>query len=483
KEKEEKIPEGGTLTVALPNPIASLHPVKTAIQEETEVIGSVFDTILRMDEQGHLVPYLCDNWEVLDEGRSFLFTLRRAIRMHDGEPLTAVRMKSCIEQSVRLNPDHLPMAFAAIRGVSKFLEGAGDSVEGLVPVTGERLKIELQEPLPIYPALLTDPKSSIVYQKDSVLVGTGPFQLIDYNANSALLKKNQNYWQQFGAHLDQVHFRCGVSSAQIAAGIRSGDFDIGSNLLPDDLEKALQDRQFRAGLAETPKKNIYFVLFNDQSPLSKVPQIRKALNGVVRVDDLVRATLGRFAHPAHGLLPPGILGHDPGKRPRQTILQESAVELLSTAGVSRPIRLKAAVHPLFQDRYKSITEELFKAWLEIGVEISIETTTMKAYLEAAKRKEGLDLMIGRYNADYDDPDNFTYFLFHSKSGLYNYYSSAEFDRMMEEARTENDPLIREKLYRRIENDLLDSDYLLPLFHDIDYRVAGTRVRGLTLYAS
>ncbi len=34
------------------------------------------------------------------------------------------------------------------------------------------------------------------------------------------------------------------------------------------------------------------------------------------------------------------------------------------------------------------------------------------------------------------------------------------------------------LYRRIENLLAENDVLLPLFHDIDYRIAGPRVRGL-----
>jgi ABC-type transport system substrate-binding protein len=89
----------------------------------------------------------------------------------------------------------------------------------------------------------------------------------------------------------------------------------------------------------------------------------------------------------------------------------------------------------------------------------------------------------RYNADYDDPDNFTYFLFHSKVGLYNFYSSPDLDRWMEEGRVASDPSVREKIYRKIENHLLETSFLLPLFHDIDYRVASSKVRGLTLYGS
>ena len=45
-------------------------------------------------------------------------------------------------------------------------------------------------------------------------------------------------------------------------------------------------------------------------------------------------------------------------------------------------------------------------------------------LRAPSRIPLIDLMIGRWNVDYDDTDNFTYTLFHSGSGgLKNYFSS------------------------------------------------------------
>ena len=95
------------------------------------------------------------------------------------------------------------------------------------------------------------------------------------------------------------------------------------------------------------------------------------------------------------------------------------------------------------------------------------------------RTSAIDLLIGRWNADYDDPDNFTHTLFHSATGaLRNYFSSPEADQILEEARAESRPAVRETLYRRFEGLLLESAALVPLFHDIDYRVASSRVRGL-----
>jgi len=252
--------------------------------------------------------------------------------------------------------------------------------------------------------------------------------------------------------------------------------------LPKDLEEILQDPQFRAGVVEVPKKNVYYAIFNDQSEVGRSDDLRKALCGAVRIDDLVRGTLGRFAQPSTGLIPPGILGHDPGRR-RQPLMREEALALVESSNLPVPIRLRAAVHPIFQDRYQSLTKELFKNWADLGVEVSIATSSMASYLATYQESggsKGIDLLIGRWNADYDDPDNFTYFLFHSKAGVYKLYSSDELDRLMEEARLERDPAARVRLYRRIENTLMETGYVLPLFYDIDYRVASPKVRKLAL---
>jgi ABC-type transport system substrate-binding protein len=69
-------------------------------------------------------------------------------------------------------------------------------------------------------------------------------------------------------------------------------------------------------------------------------------------------------------------------------------------------------------------------------------------------------------------------------GLYRaYISSADGDQILEEARTEGRPGVRASLYRKYESFLQESGMVLPLFHDVDYRLANSRVLGLTLRGS
>src|ERR1019366_9604391 len=136
----------------------------------------------------------------------------------------------------------------------------------------------------------------------------------------------------------------------------------------------------RAGLVETPKKGTYFALFNSKSALGGNVAFRRALAGVTRSQDFVWAALGRFAVPATGILPPGILGHDAGRR-RPLMSRDEALALLEGVGLMPPITLTAAVHPILTDRHKALTAALFAVWKEIGVDVQITPTDMKAYLD------------------------------------------------------------------------------------------------------
>jgi ABC-type transport system substrate-binding protein len=157
--------------------------------------------------------------------------------------------------------------------------------------------------------------------------------------------------------------------------------------------------------------------------------------------------------------------------------------MLRAAGVDK-VSLRAAVHPLLLDRYKALLTSVLSIWEDLGVKVEIVTPTMASYLEAFQNSTNIDLFIGRWNVDYDDPDDFTYGLFHSRVGLYRtYVSSADGDQILEEARTESRPGVRSLLYRKYETFLQDTGMVLPLFHDVDYRLVNARVVGLNLRGS
>lgn len=467
--------QGGTLSIPLSIPLVPLHPATVRTLEETEVSGNIYQNLLRTDDHGFLIPELCTQWKESGQGRTFTFTLRTGAHFHDGRLLTAILVKEALEQSIVAGRNRLRPAFNVIRGVREFLKGDENTVEGISAISDSELVIHLSDPLPIYPALLTDPGAAIALDSS----GTGPFRMDVFAPERVRLVRNDNYWDR-PPLLDAIEFHCGINSADMAAGFRAGKFDVAGNLPPRDLEQSLQDRRLKAGLAETIRKSIYFIAFHENGPAASNLRIRQAISGVVRTTDLVRATLGRLAEPAASLLPPGILGHDPGRR-RPVLSREQAVDLLQATGMRPPIHVKAAVHPIFQDRYEVFLTALFKVWSDLGIEVSIATQTMQQYLESEIHNEELDLIIGRWVADYDDPDTFFTSMFRAPTGIVSqFYSADEIDAQIDRARFELDTREREKMYRAIEDQVTESGCFVPLFHEIDYRIFHQHIHGLKL---
>ncbi|MGQ0762607.1 MAG: ABC transporter substrate-binding protein [Acidobacteriota bacterium] len=488
-ELKKEIPKGGRLVVALATPLGVIDPVNMELVEEQEILANVFETLLATDLEGNLIPGLCEKWEVSEDGTSVFFTLRENVCFQNGQAMTAPSIKHSFERSIRVARE-LPPGLAAIRGAAEFARSNDDDLTGILVHSDFKLEIQLPDRLSIYPALLTDYKTGITLndvddgKADSIPIGTGPFRLASYSSYRIVLERNENYWKGPAAFLDEVEFRAGLSASDIASGLRSGSIDLARDLSPQDLEEFLRDPRFRGGLIESPRENTYFLIFNSTSgSVAQNADLRRALSGTVRTHDLVWQTLGRFAQPAVCLIPPGMLGYDPGRR-RQTLTRDEASSMLRSAGSSDPISLRAAVHPLFLDRYESLLTRLLAIWSELGVKVEVATPTMASYLDSFQNSTGIDLFIGRWNADYDDPDDFTYGLFHSRVGIYRaYISSTEGDQILEAARTESRPGVRASLYRKYESFLQESGMVLPLFHDVDYRLASSKVLGLTLRGS
>jgi hypothetical protein len=273
-----------------------------------------------------------------------------------------------------------------------------------------------------------------------------------------VLDKNPTYWKDAPARLDRIEFRASLPAAAIAAGLKSGEYDVARDLLPQDREAILRDPRFRSGLVETPKKNTYFAVFSRSGAAAENPTLRRALSDAARARDFVWGTLGRFAASGDRDHPARILGHDPGRRlPHAS--REKAAELVRSAGLPLPVRLRASVHPILRDQYGALTTSLLSSWAELGVEVTVGTRTCRVpgLLERAGGVSTSFSAAGSRTTKIRTTSRST--LFHSGNGrLRRYFLVSGVGRDPGRGRRESRPGARESLYRKFENSLLDSAF-------------------------
>jgi ABC-type oligopeptide transport system substrate-binding subunit len=368
------------------------------------------------------------------------------------------------------------------------IEGTATDLEGFHIVSPHEFYADLEKPVSFFPAVVSFAATSIVPEGTRKIgtswkegaVGTGPFRVLRFEPGRRIeLERNPHYWREGYPRSEGVEFRFGLTPEEIRDDFLAGRLSVATELLPADAESLRQDQRFAAGYRENPRLSTYFIVFSRNRPALSDVERRRALVKSVDVPGLVRRTLGRLAIPAHGLIPPGLLGHAaPDTRANSggvATPSDSSVE--QTMSRDR-VELTAAVHPVFFGEFSAFTRGLTEAFKEIGIVIRPVTRTMAEYLEYEKKPD-VDLFVGRWNADYPDADSFVHGVLHSESGFVGRYAGGpETDKLAEQGRAETDPRVRHAIYRSVEEIVAREALLLPLFHEQVYCFARPDVEGL-----
>lgn len=470
---------GGRLVVALIAPLHAAEPAFSQTHEDVEVLPNVFETLLVASEDGHLLPCLAERWEPRRGGQTFALSLRPGVRFHDGHPFTASDVVVAWTRVVLRRAGELPAALAVVEGAAEVRRGEASEVRGLRVLGEHRLEIDLTQPLAIYPAFLTNPTTAIArVAGEGHACGTGPFRLTSIGPRAALLGRHEGHWRA-PSYLDALEFRVVEDAAAMAQGLRARELDIIGAVAPEEFGG--QGQGLGAAVVEVTAKITFFTVFNALGgPSARHLEVRRALADVVPLQELVWQALGRFAVPASGLVPPGILGHDPGRR-RRPLAPDDARRILDAAGV---VSVRVLAFPVLLERYRPLVDALVEQWRALGLAVELVRLDMERFIASGELPADIDVVLLRWGADYDDPDDFTYGHFHSASGHWRaFFSSPEADRLLERGRAEVEPAVRERYYREFEDLLQREGAVLPLFYAVDHRVAGPRVAGLRLRPS
>ncbi len=473
------IDRGATLRMAVPPTIRARHPVNCRTRGDVETLAATFETLLRTDANGVLGPNLVEKWVGVDGGRVFRLALRDDVRTHDGRPVTAEVARQSFELAIRACERDLPLAFAHLAGVEDYRCEQDERLRAL-SADGLELTCRFEQPLPIFPALLSDVRTALAIPAENAggeLVGTGPFSIRSFGQDRVTLARNPQPWRGAPANVAAIEVVGNLTGSELAGRAASGESDIVRGVPAIELEELLHDRRRRYRLVEAPGSNVWFLLFNRNRSGAASPQLRAAMRGILAVHTVVRTSIGRFAIPAEGLIPPGTLGHDPNRR-RPAVSHEQVESWLSTCGPKR--ELKALVSFGFRHRHQKLVDTIVGLWSDYGINVTLRDSDSRVD-DAETVDDDVDVYFGGWSGDYADPDAFTHALFHTSSGrLRRYLDSDSLDGLLESARLEQQSDLREMLYRQIEDRLQEDCTVIPLFYETEHRLASHRVRRLVL---
>ena len=165
-----------------------LDPTITPAASAGEITyGNVFEGLFIINGDGELHPRLVSQWEVSDDGLTYRFSLRRAVRFHDNNPFNASVAKYSIDRIIA--PD-------SKNPQRKLFE----SIASVETDSHHLLIIKLHQPDSFLPYSLALPAAVMVHPDSSSKnathpVGTGPFRFVEWiRERSVVLAQNDRYW-------------------------------------------------------------------------------------------------------------------------------------------------------------------------------------------------------------------------------------------------------------------------------------------------
>lgn len=136
----------------------TLDPQKVEENTAAQIVLDLFEGLVWMDGEGQVQPAQAERWEILDDGKRYIFHLRSGLQWSDGQPLTAEDFVLGWQRAVdpkTASPFAGYLAQAHINNAAAIVAGKADVTSLGVKATDDRtLEVTLEQPVPWFTTML-----------------------------------------------------------------------------------------------------------------------------------------------------------------------------------------------------------------------------------------------------------------------------------------------------------------------------------------
>jgi ABC-type transport system substrate-binding protein len=468
---------GGTMRSAFFVDVRSLDSAVAFDTASAAVEQLIYDRLVSYDEKGELAPQLAESWDISPDGRRYTFQLRRGVLFHDGAELRAADVKRSIERALHVKtPCPVPSYYESIRGYHEYHDGKTGELGG-VRVDGDWVvSIELTQidatflhlmALPIVAPVCKSAGSTFQREWTSQACGAGPFKLEKYeNGNVIRLVRHDGYWEKGKPYLDAIEFALAVQSFTQRFKFERGDLDYMRDFNEADSQLYRASPAWKGLGAWEASLSTGGSFMNTELPPFDNRHLRRAVAFAANREQIAAVRPGHVV-PHAKMVPSTLIPNEPGY-PGQVHDFERALEEMRLAGYPYDPKTGRGGYPeeipyiAILDSFAQQSGEILQQQLaRIGLRIRLQVVGFPTLLAKVSRRKTVPLGWTGWHADFPDPSTFfepvlsTKAIQEEESQNSAFFSNAEFDRVLDQARRTNDRARRLALYRRAEQIVAD----------------------------
>jgi oligopeptide transport system substrate-binding protein len=489
--------------------ISSLDPAAAKTFENIWAVNQLYNGLVEMNDSLVVKPSIASSWEIINNGKTYLFHLRNDVFFHDHEFFNEGKGRKVIASDFVYSFNRL--LDAKVSSATSLLSNINTSSKpGFEAINDSTFAIHLEKPFTPFLGILTMKYFSVI-PKEVVErtgedfrrnpVGTGPFQFKMWEEGSRLVfVKNKNYFEFEGTdrlpYLDAVSVSFIKSKETSFLDFLQQNVDMVSGidaintdevLTPEGTIKDSYKDKFTMQTQPFLKTDYLGFLVDEKLPSlkdspTKIKAIRQAINYGFDRKKMVKYLRKNLGKPAtSGFIPPGLPSFDETKVKGYDYNPEKVKELLFLAGFPNGKGLPE-ITLATAEQYLELAEYIQSQLAEFGIKIKIDvqkSTVLSENIANAK----INFFRKSWVGDYPDEENFLS-LFYSKNWSpdgfnYMHYSNPQFDILYEKAKNELNDSIRYSYYQQMDQLLIDNAPIVPLYYDQVVRLVHNNIQGLT----
>ncbi len=445
KSVSEKPKRGGTLTVAIRKDIALMNPLVATRSGDKRIRALMYDSLLNTDLKGNIQPNLARSWEVSDSGRLITFKLRKDVKFHNGQGMTAEDVKFAMDYT--MNPKN------GASGITRLT-----SVDRVEVADKHTLKVFLKtSSLAILPnfsdisAFSVIPKESLVEgisRATEFPPGTGPFRFVEWKPKQRIvLERFDDHWGQ-KAYIDKLVLRPIRDGTVRFTALRAGDVDLVEEAPYEWIQQLVKGKLKGIEYVDDPAGRFWRLVFNVAAAPFRNKNLRQAVMYAVDKKELEEAASFGFGESADQKYPKGHKWYFQGVSSPSFNLGKARALIKESGYKGEPIEL--LVNPGTSETHGIILQAQLR---RIGMNIKIDLVEYGAYVQRWRTGK----FAFKFSGGSSDPDPWSEYSgslmcegtpsrrASNESG----YCKKEMDALFNRAESELDSKKRRRLFKKI----------------------------------
>ena len=435
KELEEGEQIADTITFAYSSGPFTLEPVMVPGDNATLWLTDLlYGTLMRPTPDGtDLYPYLCDSYEISEDGLTYTFKLKQGVKFSDGTDVTV---------------DDWVFSLLRARDTKESnWEVSVENIKDVKAVDASTLEITLNHVSESFLADMSMFNTAVqskayiekIGEEENQIkpMGTGPYMIQEWEIGSHIyLEKNPYFFDADKVKTQYVHFNIVPDTANRILQLKSGEADIIDNIPFNNIAELNNEPGITAmGIGSTETQ---YLCMNYKHPILKDVRVRHALRYATDCQQIVDLVLAGFGSPATSYISSSGLYYNSAIQPPE-YNPEKAKELLAEAGYPNGFDLTIITRP---DRQlmEEVATILKDQWAMVGVNLNIQSVEKSSYLDM-RNNCNFEISPITWVDDIPHPSQVSEHLFdYSKErGLFCDFQSDEGFEILQKALVELDP--------------------------------------------